>query len=86
MAELWGYGPTKDLQIPFISNYIKQPYTIQVIREHDGGWIASVLEFPGCITSADTWEELLPMIEDAMRCWLSVCIEDDCTIPLPELA
>ncbi|MCR5175438.1 MAG: type II toxin-antitoxin system HicB family antitoxin [Anaerovibrio sp.] len=39
---------------------------------------------PGCITCADTWEELQYMIEDAKRCWLSCTLEDGMPIPEPK--
>ena len=46
------------------------PYTIEV--HHDtsvdpSGWVARVVELPGCITQADTLEELGEMIKEAMK-------------------
>ena len=68
--------------------YLSLPYTIEVIRENDEdnpGWVARVAELPGCITQADTFEELGEMIEDAMRIWLQSALEDDIAIPEPRL-
>jgi len=69
-----------------VEEYIKLPYTIEIIREEDEenpGWVARVMELNGCITQADTFEELGEMIEDAMRVWIEVALEDDLPIPEP---
>jgi antitoxin HicB len=68
-----------------IEDYLRLPYTIEVIRDDDEenpGWVARVVELPGCITQGDTFEELGEMIEDAMRGWIEVALEDG--IPIPE--
>lgn len=69
-----------------VEEYLKLPYTIQVT--HDVGedydvWFARVVELPGCMTEVDTFEELGPMIQDAMRAWISSAIEDGQPIPEP---
>ena len=46
--------------------------------------MAKVVELEGCITQADTWEELKEMIEDAKRNWLEVSIEEGIEIPIPK--
>jgi len=68
-----------------VDDYLALPYTIEVTRDNDPenpGWVARMLEFPGCITQADTFELLGEMIEDAMRGWIEVALED--RIPIPE--
>jgi len=69
-----------------VDEYLALPYTIEVIRDTDlenPGWVARVLELPGCITQADTLDELCEMIEDAMRGWIEVALEDGLPIPEP---
>ena len=69
-----------------VEDYLKLPYTIEVIRdESDGytGWFAKVEELPGCMTQADTFDELGEMIEDAKRAWIESALEDGVEIPLP---
>lgn len=64
------------------------PYTIEVIRDSDEenpGWVAKIKELPGCLTQADTFEELEEMIQDAMRSWIEVALEDGIPIPEPRL-
>jgi antitoxin HicB len=65
--------------------YMGLPYSIEVIRDSDDenpGWVARVKELPGCITQADSFEELEGMIRDALRSWIEVALEDG--IPIPE--
>ncbi len=71
-----------------VEDYLKLPYTIEILREtdeDDPGWVASVMELPGCFTQADTFEELPEMIEDAMRGWIGIALEDGLEIPLPRI-
>lgn len=66
--------------------YLSLPYTIKVIRDVDEGeesWFAKVVELPGCMTEADTFTELGEMIEDAMRAWIEIALEDGQAIPEP---
>jgi len=69
-----------------VEDYLKLPYTIEVTRdESEGytGWFAKVGELPGCMTQADTFDELGEMIEDAKRAWIESALEDGEEIPLP---
>jgi len=66
--------------------YMKLPYRIEVTQDHseeNPGWVAKVKELPGCITQADTFEELEEMIFDALRSWIEIALEDGVTIPEP---
>jgi antitoxin HicB len=42
-----------------------------------------VAKLPGCLTQADTFEELGEMIEDAMRGWIEIALEDGTPVPEP---
>lgn len=69
-----------------VDEYLMLPYTIEVVRDDsDGevGYVARVVELPGCLTQGDDFEELGEMIEDAMRGWIELAIEDDQPIPEP---
>jgi predicted RNase H-like HicB family nuclease len=50
------------------------PYEI-VIKHDEDGWFARILDLPGCMTSAETFEEVGPLIEDAMRGYIEVSPE-----------
>ncbi len=72
-----------------VEEYLALPYTIEVQRdESDGevGYVARVVELPGCITQGDDFDELGEMIEDAMRGWIELAIEDGRTVPVPKPA
>ena len=67
--------------------YLELPYTIEVFYDDsDGepGWVARVVEFPGCITQGDTFEELGEMIREAMLGWIKIELEDGEEIPEPQ--
>ena len=69
-----------------VEQYLELPYTIEVMKDESddySGWFARVVELPGCMTQADTFEELSGMIEDAMRAWIESALEDGEQIPLP---
>ncbi|RPI87345.1 MAG: toxin-antitoxin system HicB family antitoxin [Chloroflexi bacterium] len=69
-----------------VEDYLKLPYTIEVVRDDDyenPGWVARVKELTGCITQGDTFEELQEMIEDSMRLWIETALEDGEEIPVP---
>jgi antitoxin HicB len=42
-----------------------------------------VVELPGCITQADTFEELGGMIADAQKVWIQSALEDGVEVPEP---
>ncbi|MBZ0280000.1 MAG: type II toxin-antitoxin system HicB family antitoxin [Anaerolineae bacterium] len=63
--------------------YMSLPYTLEIIPSEEGGWFIKVKELRGCMTQADTWEELMPMIEEAKTGWLEVALEAGDPIPEP---
>lgn len=62
--------------------YMGLPYEA-VIKHDEDGWFARVPDLPGCMTWADTYEELLPMIEDTKRGWIEDALEHGDPIPGP---
>lgn len=69
-----------------VEEYLQLPYTTEITRDNNPenpGWVAQVVELPGCFTQADTFEELEGMIEDAMRSWITTALEDGQPIPEP---
>jgi antitoxin HicB len=65
--------------------YLSLPYTIAVTPD-DGAWFAEIKELSGCMTEVDTWEEILPAIEEAKRLWLELALERGREIPEPTQA
>ena len=66
-----------------INYYLSLPYTIEIVREDEETWFARIVELPGCMTEGDTAEEAAEMIQDAMRAWLEIALEDGKIIPEP---
>ena len=66
-----------------VENYLRSPYTIQLRQYEDGAFFAEVAELPGCMTEADTAEEALETIRDAMAGWIEVALSEGLPIPEP---
>ncbi len=66
-----------------VEEYMALPYTIEITPD-DGSFFVKVKELEGCMSVGETKADALAMIEDAMREWLAVAIEDGIEIPLPE--
>ena len=66
-----------------IDDYLKLPYTIELIPDPQDGYAVAVKELPGCISQGDTAEEAITMIRDAMAGWIEIALEDSLPIPEP---
>ena len=66
-----------------VNYYMSLPYEIKITHSSGGGYVATIPDLPGCITQGETRLEVLEMIEDAQRCWLTAELEDDEEIPEP---
>lgn len=63
--------------------YLKAPYARVLLPERDGGYVAEILEFPGCIAQGDTAEEALMNLEGAAVGWIDAALEQGQQIPEP---
>jgi antitoxin HicB len=66
-----------------VADYLRRPYTIQLRQYGDGTFFAEVAELPGCVTEADSADEALDMIRDAMAGWIEVALSEGLPIPEP---
>lgn len=65
--------------------YLSLPYRVEVYPEEDGsGYTAVIPDLPGCMTCADSLEELWEMLKDAKCLWIETALEDGEYIPEPE--
>ncbi len=68
--------------------YMNLPYTIEIIHDRSDPlepvWFAKIKELEGCMTEADTWEEIHEMIHDAMAGWIDISLQKGLPIPEPE--
>jgi antitoxin HicB len=67
-----------------VDYYLELPYGIELRPYEDGTWFARVVELPGCMTEADTLEEVMGMIRDAQRVWVRAALETGAPIPEPQ--
>ena len=68
-----------------LAEYLNTIYPFVVYAAEEGGYVAEVEELPGCMTQAETLEELSDGIENARRAWIQLAYEDGMEIPLPGL-
>ncbi len=67
-----------------VDDYLALPYTLEIIPDHEeGGWLVKVRELRGCMTQVDQWDDVLPLIQDAMRLWIEAALEFNDPIPEP---
>ena len=66
-----------------LNYYMSLPYEIVITPSPEGGYAAKIPDLPGCITQGETRLEVLEMIDDAKRCWLTEELEDEEDIPEP---
>lgn len=64
--------------------YLALPYTRILVPDPDeGGFLAEVLELPGCITYGETPDEAYAMLQDAMAGWIAASLAAGYAIPKP---
>ena len=51
------------------ANEIRKKFT-PIVHHEDGAYWAEIPAMPGCLTVADTLDELVPKLMEAMTCWL----------------
>ena len=69
-----------------VQKYMKLPYNyiIQPINDESGSYYyAKVLEFDGCQSTGDTFEEAYNNLKEAMEGWIEAKIEGGFEVPLP---
>lgn len=64
--------------------YLGLKYPVQTIQNEDGSWFAKIPNLPGCMTEADSLEEVYKMIEEAKQGWIKVRYKKGLNIPSPE--
>jgi len=56
-------------------------YTVVLEQEPHGGYVASVLALPGCVSQGDTRAEALANIREAIEVYLEDCREAGDRVP-----
>lgn len=63
--------------------YMGLNYKIEVLKEDEGGYVISIPELKGCITTAENIDDGMSLIEDAKREWIIAATESNYEIPEP---
>jgi antitoxin HicB len=64
--------------------YLSLDYPVTVYPDSEGGFVAEIKELPGCMTQAETIEELMDNINEARELWIETVYESGKRdIPLP---
>lgn len=62
---------------------LKRPYTRLIVPDDDGSYRAEILEFPGCIATAETEEEAVRALREVAMSWLASMDASGRAIPDP---
>lgn len=72
-------GPAREVR-----SYLSAPYIRMLIPDpEEGGYIAEILELPGCVTDGDTPEEAYRNLEEVMAGWIRASLDHGKPIPEP---
>ena len=73
-----------DNTIKNIEYYMALPYRMEIIPDKDeGGYTARFPELPGCLTCAESIEDLIANANDAKKAWLEAAIDEGISIAEP---
>ena len=65
--------------------YLSLPYRMEIIPDmEEGGYTAKFPDLPGCLTCAETIDELVENASDAKKVWLTAALEDGIEISEPQ--
>ena len=69
-----------------LNYYMSLPYRFEIVPDTvEGGFTAYFPDLVGCITCAETLEEVCYNAMDAKRAWLEAMLEDGNDIPEPSV-
>jgi len=67
-----------------VAAYLRAQYVRMIIpNAEEGGYLAEVLELPGCVTDGDTPEEAYRNLEEAMGGWIKASLDTNRPVPDP---
>lgn len=68
-----------------LEDLVRRPWSRDVVVDEDGTYIASVPELEGCFAAGDTLESALAELDDVLRDWLEIALEEGTSIPEPRV-
>jgi len=63
--------------------YLSLQYPITIHSDPEGGYVAEIEELAGCMTQAETLDEVFKAVEDARQLWIKTAYDEGQNIPLP---
>jgi antitoxin HicB len=63
--------------------YLNLRYPVTVHPDPESGFVAEIEELHGCMTQAETLDEIFKAIEDARQLWIKTAYNEGQDIPLP---
>ena len=67
-----------------LARYMSAPYVHMIVPDvEDGGYVAEVLELPGCVSQGETPEDAYRNLREAMTGWIKASLETKRPIPEP---
>ena len=66
-----------------LDELVRRPWSRDVVVDEDGSYIASVPELEGCFAAGDTLSAALSELDEVVREWLEIALEEDSPIPEP---
>ena len=65
--------------------YMSLPYKLEIVPDtEEGGFGASYPELPGCITCAETLEQVISNAIEAKKSWLKAALKEGINIEIPQ--
>lgn len=66
-----------------VDEIMSRPYARVLVPDESGGYFAEILELPDCFAEGDTSEEAFEALEETLRMWAEVAVEDGEHVPEP---
>lgn len=68
-----------------LNEYLDLPYRMEIVEDkHEGGFVVSFPDLPGCLTCGETIESAIANAMEAKNAWLEAAIEDGIGIYEPD--
>lgn len=62
---------------------LAKEYVRRLAPDESGGYVASILEFPGCVAEGETAEEALTNLDNAAESWINVALANGYHVRAP---
>lgn len=73
----------QDTERKELEYYLSLRYPVTVHPDPDGGFVGEIEELPGCMSQAETLDEIFQAIEEARHLWIKTAYNEGQDIPLP---